>query len=137
MKALLLLAGLPLVAAAASGSTVVAKIAVPGTPCGVGEAAGAVWVSNPVAAKLVRIDPKTYTLTKIRSGGLSSSWIATSGKDVWVSNTGSGTVSRIDAVARRVVSTVKVGLSPVNLDVIDGDVWVPCDLGNTIARIDG
>ena len=94
-------------------------------PAGIGWAAGA------------RLDPRTYKLTRVRSGGQAASWIAVNGTDVWVSNTKSGSVTRIDAVKRKAVATVKVGTTPVNLDVIGGDVWVPDDVANAIVRIDG
>jgi streptogramin lyase len=46
-------------AAAPPEAVVVAKIPVGGNPCGVVEAAGAIWVSDAAAGKLVRIDPAT------------------------------------------------------------------------------
>jgi hypothetical protein len=45
---ILLVALLPLVVATAGGSEVVAKVPVPGTPCGVAGSPGAVWVTDPL-----------------------------------------------------------------------------------------
>jgi YVTN family beta-propeller protein len=106
-------------------------------PAGIGYAAGALWVGDDHGSFVTRIDPRTYKLTRVRSGGAGASWIAVAGTNVWVSNSKSGFVSRIDAATRKLVSTIKVGLSPVNLEVVGGDVWVPDDLGNKVVRIDG
>src|SRR6478609_5574280 len=59
-----LLATLPLAVSAAGGSTIVAKVAVPGTPCGVAGSPGAVWVTEASNARLVKIDPATNTVVK-------------------------------------------------------------------------
>src|SRR4051794_32061777 len=64
MRVVSLLATLPLVVTAAGGSGVVAKVAVPGTPCGVAGSPGAVWVTEASKGQLVRIDPATNAVTK-------------------------------------------------------------------------
>ena len=42
----------------------VAKVAVPGTPCGVAGSPGAVWVTEASNARLVKIDPATNAVVK-------------------------------------------------------------------------
>src|SRR5260221_445050 len=107
MKALLLLVGLPLVAAAASASTVVANIAVPGTPCGVGEAAGAVWVSKPVGAKLVGRAPATTKVTKTVPTGVQPCELRFAAGSLWVV-TQSNKLDRFDPATGRRVESVEL-----------------------------
>ena len=107
-------------------------------PAGIGFAGGALWVGDDHGRFVTRIDPKTFRLARVRSGGLGASWIATAGQR----RLGLEHQERLGLANRRrrpVASSPPStsGISPVNLDVVGGDVGVPDDLGNQVVRIDG
>ena len=62
-----------------------AKVAVPGTPCGVAGSPGAVWVTEASNARLVKIDPATNAVVARYSPTAGSGSVAADGDNVWVS----------------------------------------------------
>ena len=106
-----------------------------GKPAGIVWAAGAVWVGDGYGSAVVRIDPRTFKLTTVRSGGAGAAWLAVANGFLWASNRYDGWVTQIDPVKRRRVATVKVGDGPVNLAAVGGEIWVPCDEDDTLWRI--
>jgi YVTN family beta-propeller protein len=110
-------------------------------PGGMAYAGGSLWIGDDTSGNsyLLRMDPETGDVSRVRSGGSRPAYLAEVDGDVWVSNSDDGTVSHLDATTGKVVATVDVGLNPVNLKPgPDGavEVWVPDDLDGTVTRID-
>jgi streptogramin lyase len=59
--------------------------------------------AEPGADSLVRIDPKTNTVSRTTPVGRQASGVAVSGRDVWVANAGDGTLWRIDPGSSKVL----------------------------------
>ena len=134
MKAVLLLAALPLFAGAASGSSVSAKIQVPGTPCGVAGATGAVWVTDPQASRLLRIDPATNAVTKQVRTDTTPCELKYAVGSLWVV-TQSGKVDRFDPATSKRLASIAVGITTYDLTYALRSIWVTNRNGGTVQRI--
>jgi YVTN family beta-propeller protein len=86
--------------------------------------AGAVWVVESLADRLVRIDPDTRRVTASVQVGHAPTGVVVGRGAVWVANSQDGTVSRIDPRSNHVTRTIEVGGSPQSLSIANGDVWV-------------
>jgi YVTN family beta-propeller protein len=103
---------------------VTAKVVLPGAPAGIAAGLGAVWVTDQLNDRVLRVDPLRATVVATIQVGRAPYGIATGAGAVWVANGVDGTVSRIDPLANRVVATIQVGSSPRALAVGAGNVWV-------------
>ncbi len=92
-----------------------------GSPAGVAVGAGNVWVSDPRGA-VVRVDPLTGHIRKIRTGG-SPAGIAYADGALWVADSHSGTVWRIDPQTGS-GQPIPVGNQPAMLVPAGGGVLV-------------
>jgi streptogramin lyase len=80
------------------------------------------WVTRDNADEVVRIDPRSGRLTRLR---LSSPLdIALAAGSAWVTSFETGTVTRIDATTARVTRSWRVGGYPTGITVCGGKVWV-------------
>src|SRR4029077_6354317 len=77
---------------------------------------GAVWLVDQSGSAIVRVDPRTHRLTRIRVGRQPEA-VAVGPRAVWVANRGDGTLSKIDPSRRVVEKVVSVGSQPVDLVV--------------------
>jgi YVTN family beta-propeller protein len=107
---------------------------------GIVDANGSLWVGNDASGdtELLRIDPGTGRITKVKAGDRPA-FVAAAGGSVWVANQNDHNVTRLDAATGAVRGTVPAGSSPVNLAALPGarpEVWVPDDVGNVLTRID-
>jgi YVTN family beta-propeller protein len=107
----------------AGSQRVGAAIRLPFVPQAVAAGNGAVWLIDRSGDAVVRVDPATHRLTRIRVGRQPAAVAAGPGS-VWVANRGDGTVSRIDPSRNAVVRTIRVGSQPIDLVVGLGAVWV-------------
>jgi YVTN family beta-propeller protein len=99
--------------------------------------AGSLWVRKSGDDHVLRVDPRTNTITaRIRVGFAYDNGIAIRGDDVWVTNGEDGTVSRIDALTNQVAATIHVGAYPLGIVVTKGAVWVANHHSGTVSRID-
>ena len=105
----------------------VATIALPFPARTLAVGAGAVWVTDPIADVVVRIDPSTYRVVARIPVARGASGVAVAGGTVWVTSFLAGTVTRIDAARNRVVTTIHVAGSPHDVAVGAGGVWVSAD----------
>jgi DNA-binding beta-propeller fold protein YncE len=133
VKVLLLLV-LPLVAAAAGGSAVVAKVPVPGTPCGVAGAAGAVWVTDPLFGRLVRIDPASNTVTMKVATDPTPCELRSAAGSLWVI-TQSGRLDRFDPKTGKRLASIKVGATTYDVAYAAQSIWITNRNGGTVQRI--
>ncbi len=132
MKALLL--GLSLAAATAGGSEITAKVPVPGTPCGVAGAAEAVWVTEPLFGKLLRIDPATNTITKQVATDQAPCELKFAAGSLWVV-TQSGRLDRFDPKTMRRLASIPVGATTYDLTYALRSIWITNRNGGTVQRI--
>jgi streptogramin lyase len=94
--------------AVAGGSTVTAKVPIPGTPCGVAGAAGAVWVTDATFGKLLKIDPATNAVVKRYATDPTPCELRFAAGSLWVV-TQSGRVDRFDPATGRKRASIPVG----------------------------
>ena len=102
---------------------------------GIAVGSGSVWISDSVANRVVRLDPKTE-VTQTIGVGSGPSAVAVGDGAVWVANTLDGTVSRIDPDSNQVRATNAVGASPVAIAAGKDAVWVANEAAQTVVRLD-
>jgi DNA-binding SARP family transcriptional activator/ABC-type branched-subunit amino acid transport system substrate-binding protein len=86
-------------------------------------AAGAVWVTDPFAGVLWRVDPGPPTLTKTISVSPGSALVDANAKAVWVVNHLDDKVYEIDPHTNAIVRVTTVG-APQNVTVGSGAAWI-------------
>ena len=96
---------------------------------GIAVGVGAVWITDPFAGTLWRIDPGPAPATRKIPVGLGASGVAFGEGSVWVSNTVDGVVLRIDPASNRVTTRIPLGGTPRELAVGAGRVWVSVGVG--------
>jgi YVTN family beta-propeller protein len=119
----------------ASGQ-LVAVTPLPDPPGGLSAADGSVWVADPAAGRVSRIDPGT---------GAEAAWvpvdgepgaIASGGGAIWVAGTEGGTVTRIDPVTDGVTQTISLPWThPEDITFGAGRVWVADPAARELAEI--
>jgi YVTN family beta-propeller protein len=107
-------------------------------PGAVAASADAVWVTNPDAGTVMRIDPKEQHVHDPIHVGENPTGIAVGFDAVWVVESGGPSVSRISPDTNLVAKTIekKVGNGPASVAVGEGSVWVTNRFDGTISRID-
>ena len=112
-------------------------IPMPSGPGAITAADGSLWVTNPDAGTVVRIDAETKALVDTIQVGVDPAGIAADEEAVWVVESGGPTVSRISTVTNEVVGDpIGVGNGPVDIAVGEGAVWVTNRLDGTVSKID-
>ena len=96
---------------------------------GIAAGAGAVWVTDPTAGTLWRIDPGPSVVTRTIPVGAGAFAVAFGEGAVWVVNTLDSTVLRIDPASNRVVARIPIGGTPREIAVGHGRVWVTVAVG--------
>jgi hypothetical protein len=111
---------------------------------GVAVGAGAVWVISARRASVLRIDPRTNTVTdrvalvaRPGEGAPLPTRIAAGAGAVWVLSRNTATVTRIDPETRGVAAVIPIGVdrAPNEIAVSDRAAWVANEDG-TLSRID-
>jgi streptogramin lyase len=82
----------------------------------------AAWITRDNADEVVRIDPRSGRLTRLRVS--SPLGVALAAGSAWVTSFETGTVTRIDARTGRVTRRWSVGGHPTGVTVCGGKVWV-------------
>jgi peptide/nickel transport system substrate-binding protein len=93
-------------------------------PAEVASGFGSLWVSEPDANRVVRVDPTRRQVVATIDVGRGPGAIGCSAGDVWVVNSLDGTLARIDPGSNKVVQTIKVGSDPSAVAVSGASVWV-------------
>jgi outer membrane protein assembly factor BamB len=113
-----------------AGPRVVAQLDLTGNPAQILPAFGAVWISDPVAGALVRVDPERRTVTaRVPVGTSQQLFVAPVGRELWAIGAQPDQLLRIDPATNRVAGTVALrdpgGRRFHALDVIANDraVW--------------
>lgn len=105
-------------------------------PSDIAYANGVVWLTDPVANLVTRVDARTGRTIEIGVRGRPEA-IAADGDQVWVANYSDHTVTRIDPrTSRRVGDPVDVEPNPFELAISRGELWVTCVGEDRVVRID-
>jgi virginiamycin B lyase len=94
---------------------------------GIAAGAGAVWVTDANSDSVVRIDPRTDTVSAPIRVGRSPKRVAAGADSVWVTSERDGTVTRIDPHTYD-VETIDVGGIPTSLALGLGGAWATVDV---------
>jgi YVTN family beta-propeller protein len=97
---------------------------------------GSVWVRDPRASRVWRMDPRTLRRQRIVETGTDPTAIAFGAGAVWIANAGDGSVSRVDPRANASIRAISVGSVPAGIAVGVGSVWVANAQDGTVSRID-
>jgi hypothetical protein len=118
---------------------------VPGVMGGGGIAVGngAVWLGSPAFDRLLRVDLRTGTVTRVRTGSSNPEMPfqpVLAGGLVWVANHRGGTVARIDPATGTLVDPIRWGDpgpgGPMHLATDGASVWVAATRDPTVIEID-
>ena len=103
---------------------VLARIPLPaGALSAIAVGAGSVWLTDPVAGTVWRVDSRRLEARTIAvAPGVDS--VGVGAGAVWATNRVRGTVTRIDPSSNRVAATISLGNSPRGVAVGGGRVWV-------------
>ena len=95
--------------------------------------AGAVWVTDPYAGLVWRIDLGPQAMQQSVQVDLGVDSVTADTRSVWAANSVTGTVSRIDPATKRVIATVSLGGTPRSVALGAGRVWVAVAGGDRAA----
>jgi peptide/nickel transport system substrate-binding protein len=95
----------------------------------------AVWVADPFASAVTRIDAGTRAVTTIPVGAGPNA-IAVGREGVWVTIGRDDEVARLDPATGKLRGHIRVGRGPVAVAVGGGSVWVANSRDGTVSRID-
>ena len=126
------------------GSMVTAKVPVPGAPCGVAGAAGAVWVTDATFGKLFKIDPAKGAVVKTVATDPTPCELKLAAGSLWVV-TQSGRLDRFDPATGKRLASIPVGATTYDLTYALRSIWVtnrngdcPADRpGNRVLKTSG
>ena len=111
-----------------------AKVPVPGTPCGVAGAAGAVWVTDATFGKLFKIDPAKGAVVKTVATDPTPCELKLAAGSLWVV-TQSGRLDRFDPATGKRLASIPVGATTYDLTYALRSIWVTNRNGGTVQRI--
>ena len=97
---------------------------------------GALWASQRVANRVVRIDTQAGKVVQEIPVGNGPTGIAFGSGAVWVANSLDGTLSRIDPETYAVAAVIPTGDGPTSVAADDRSVWVSNQFDGTLVRID-
>ena len=117
-----------------SGS-VVGRVPLAGLPSDLAAGFGSVWVTEPDAGVVARVDPGRRTVLTTIPAGTPTRVIAVGG-GIWTLDPRDGTASRIDPSTDSVAQTIAVGSDPSDIVFGDGSLWVANHGQGTVTRID-
>jgi YVTN family beta-propeller protein len=104
---------------------------------GIATGAGAVWITDPYAGMLWRVDPGPEPITRTVAVGPGAWSVAFGEGAVWMANVLDGSLVRVDPATNRVVARIPLGGTPRELAVGEGRVWVSVGTGAPSTRAVG
>jgi serine/threonine protein kinase/streptogramin lyase len=115
---------------------VIADYAIEGDPVAIAADASSIWIANPGAGMLQRINPPDgAVLAAIEVGGAPVA-LAFDGQHIWAALNDKNEVVEIDPDSGSIVRRVTVGHQPVGLLFDGASLWVAGQADGTITRID-
>ena len=116
--------------------TVVATIPTIGDPGLLAAGDGALWVADPSANTLTRIDLSSRTPTDTVPLPGQPAGAVVAGQDIWVADRSQGEVLRVSTQTDAIVQRVHVGGSPSDIAAAGGRVWVSLKGARTLVALD-
>jgi peptide/nickel transport system substrate-binding protein len=111
-------------------------IPMPSRPGEITSGNGSLWVTNPDAETVTRIDGVSKAaINTIPVGGAPAGIVAGEGA-IWVVESGGPSVSRISPETNTIVDTIPVGNGPVGVAVGEGAIWVTNRIDGTVSKVD-
>jgi YVTN family beta-propeller protein len=104
-------------------------------PANIVVGADAVWITDPNADTVTRVDPASGELATIPVGH-GPDGITFGAGSIWVADSDGDAVTRIDPRTRGVTETIPVGHAPFGIAFGAGSVWVANSRDGTVTRID-
>ena len=112
-------------------------IPMPSRPGEIASGNGSLWVTNPDAETVTRIDQETHAVIgSIPVGDAPAGFGGRRGSHIRVVESGGPSVSRISPETNTIVDTISVGNGPVDVAVGEGAVWVTNRIDGTVSKID-
>ena len=118
-----------------SDGTLQATVPLRAPPTSVAAGSGSVWVAEPAAGLVVRVDPKRLVAVAAIPVGTHPSRIVAVGGQVWGLDPADRTLSRIDPKTNTVAQTIALGGQPSDVLASAGSLWA-ANRGGTVQRID-
>jgi serine/threonine protein kinase/glutamine cyclotransferase len=104
-------------------------------PNGVRAAFGSVWVLNPTAGVLAKVDPDTLKTTSTVRIPIPTG-VAVGEGAVWMTNAIDDVLYRIDPATGKIAKKIALAGSASGVTVGDGAVWVASSSNGTVIRVD-
>jgi YVTN family beta-propeller protein len=98
-------------------------------------AAGSIWSSDLLLARVVRIDPATNSVARRIPFAARPFGIAFGAGSVWVADRSVNVLGRIDPRRNKVVKKIRIGYSSYGVAFGAGSVWVTSEADGTVRRI--
>lgn len=97
---------------------------------------GSVWTTDLTQNRLIRIDPKTASVSGKRGLGARPYGLAAGARSVWVASQATDTVARVDPQTLKVKKRIRVGFQAFAAAFGAGSVWVSMEADGAVVRID-
>jgi YVTN family beta-propeller protein len=120
-----------------TSATVVADTALGDDPAAMAVAGKSVWLAEPSAGEIVRVDRVSHRIVEQIAVSGSPGALAIGGGSVWVAGVPGGTVTRIDPIAEKVTQTISLGgARAAALDFGLGKLWIADPTDGALLAID-
>jgi ABC-type transport system substrate-binding protein/DNA-binding SARP family transcriptional activator/streptogramin lyase len=120
----------------ASDGAVQATVPLQAPPAGLAAGAGSVWVAEPGAGVVARIDPVRRAVEATIPVGTRPTHVVASGCQVWVLDQSDRTLARIDPQTDTVAQTIAPAGQPSDILLSAGSLWVVSGGNGSVLRID-
>ena len=120
----------------AGDGAVQATVPLRAPPADVAAGSGAVWVAEPDAGLVARVDPARRAVAAIIPVGTKPSRVVAAGGQVWVLDRDDRTLARIDPRTDTVAQTIALAGQPGDVLLSMGTLWVASPGDGTVLRID-
>ena len=120
----------------ANDGAVQATVPLRAPPADVAAGSGAVWVAEPDAGLVARVDPARRAVAATIPVGTKPSRVVAAGGQVWVLDRDDRTLARIDPRTDTVAQTIALAGQPGDVLLSMGTLWVASPGDGTVLRID-
>ena len=120
----------------ASDGSVRATVPLPAPPADVAAGSGSVWVAEPDAGLVARVDPARRAVAATIPVGTKPGRVVAAGGQVWVLDRDDRTLARIDPRTNTVAQTIALASQPGDVLLSAGTLWVASRADGTVLRID-
>jgi YVTN family beta-propeller protein len=110
--------------------------ALPAAPAAIASVNGTVWVAQPDAGLVSRLDPAAATVSDPVHVGVGIGGVAAGEGAVWASSTVGGTIRRIDPRTGTVTDTIRLGVAQAALAFARRRLWVVDPLEDSVIGVD-